>query len=223
MNQAALIEHLNFTRDPTAESGLFAARWHGPIVWRDFPLGHRGCFQELSKGLCPAASVLHHTVPPALHKHTLGIIEKLRCCSAGRDLHTGCATPCESCAIVPLRTDLLWRLYLLFTLVLDSLYHRLISMPPEMSIAKPPWNSALAFRPDCSWITWPAKEKQGRRKEETQENVVKFDWFSTPFDGATRWMSDLLFLKQPLEELPSFWWSLTHLKLTVSSHTADLT
>lgn len=38
-------------------------------------------------------------------------------------------------------------------LVLDSLYHRLISMPPEMSMANPPWNSALAFRPDCSWMT----------------------------------------------------------------------
>lgn len=45
-------------------------------------------------------------------------------------------------------------LYLLFTLVLDSLYHRLISMPPEMSMASPPWNSALALRPDCRWMTW---------------------------------------------------------------------
>lgn len=54
----------------TAQRGLFAARWHGPNVWRDFHLGDRGCFQELSKGLCPVACVLHHAVPPALHKHT---------------------------------------------------------------------------------------------------------------------------------------------------------
>lgn len=52
---------------------------------------------------------------------------------------------------------IIWRLYLLFTLVLDSLYHRLISMPPEMSIASPPWNSALALRPDCRWMTWRPK------------------------------------------------------------------
>lgn len=51
-------------------------------------------------------------------------------------------------------------MYLLLTLVLDSLYHRLISMPPEMSMARPPWNSALAFRPDWSWMTWKTANKK---------------------------------------------------------------
>lgn len=40
------------------------------------------------------------------------------------------------------------------TLVLDSRYHRLNSIPPEMSMASPPMNSALAVGPDCSWISW---------------------------------------------------------------------
>lgn len=54
--------------------------------------------------------------------------------------------------------------YLLLTLVLDSLYHRLISMPPEMSMANPPWNSTLAFRPDCSWITWRVEDERERKE-----------------------------------------------------------
>lgn len=40
------------------------------------------------------------------------------------------------------------------TLVLDSRYHKLNSIPPEMSMASPPMNSALAVGPDCSWISW---------------------------------------------------------------------
>lgn len=40
------------------------------------------------------------------------------------------------------------------TLVLDSRYHRLNSIPPEISMASPPMNSALAVGPDCSWISW---------------------------------------------------------------------
>lgn len=40
------------------------------------------------------------------------------------------------------------------TLVLDSRYHRLNSIPPEMSMASPPMNSALAMGPDCSWTSW---------------------------------------------------------------------
>lgn len=40
------------------------------------------------------------------------------------------------------------------TLVLDSRYHRLNSIPPEISMASPPMNCALAVGPDCSWISW---------------------------------------------------------------------
>lgn len=46
------------------------------------------------------------------------------------------------------------------TLVLDSRYHRLNSIPPEMSMASPPRNSALAVGPDCSWISWSHRKAQ---------------------------------------------------------------
>lgn len=45
-------------------------------------------------------------------------------------------------------------------LVLDSLYHRLNSIPPEMSMARPPRNSVLALGPDCSWISWSHQKAQ---------------------------------------------------------------
>lgn len=160
MNQAALIEHLNFTRHPPQrevylQRGDMAQSFGEIFLWVTEVVSRN--YQRAF-----ALQLVHYVILYLQHFTNLLIQTsqtyswdhlELHCHSAGRDPHTGCTTLRRSCAIVPLRTDLLWQLYLLFTLVLDSLYHRLISMPPEMSIAKPPWNSALACRPDCSWIT----------------------------------------------------------------------
>lgn len=160
MNQAALIEHLNFIRDPPqrevylqcgdmAQTFQEIFLWVTEVVSRNY---QRAFALQLVYYIILYLQHFSNILMQTSQTYSWDHFE-LHCCSAGCDLHTGCTTLCKSCAIVPLRTDLLWQLYLLFTLVLDSLYHRLISMPPEMSIAKPPWNSALAFRPDCSWIT----------------------------------------------------------------------
>lgn len=50
--------------------------------------------------------------------------------------------------------------YRLLTLVLDSRYQRLNSIPPEISMAKPPWNSTAARRPDCRGITCETDRKR---------------------------------------------------------------
>lgn len=135
-------------RSPADGGDLFAARGCGSDVCGEFPLGHEGRFQELSEAFDPQRVhyITRHFTNMATDNvwNSAGVLQEV----------TYIPRYITLCTMAPVASNLLQLLYLLLTLVLDSLYHRLISMPPEMSIARPPWNSTLALRPDCSWITW---------------------------------------------------------------------
>lgn len=73
-------------------------------------------------------------------------IETVRRLNNNQDIFLLCCCSCCCCL-------LLHYAYRFFTRVLDSRYHRLNSIEPEISIARPPWISILAFSPDCSWIS----------------------------------------------------------------------
>lgn len=73
MNQTTLIDHLIFHTNPTSRE-IYLQCGDMARTFRATFLSVTGVvFSELSayyKGLCPAASVLHHTVPTVHHKHT---------------------------------------------------------------------------------------------------------------------------------------------------------
>lgn len=68
-------------------------------------------------------------------------------------------------------------LYLLLTLVLDSRYHRLNSIPPEISMAKPPWNSTAARTPDCRGITYETDRKRNELTWTPTEELIRVKFF----------------------------------------------
>lgn len=113
MNQATLIEHLNFTRDPprrevylqrsdTAQSFGEIFLWVTEVVSRNY---RRAFALQLVYYIILYLQYFTNILIQTSQTYSWGHLE--HCCSAGRDLHTGCTTLCKSCAIVPLRTDLL--------------------------------------------------------------------------------------------------------------------
>lgn len=103
MNQATLIEHLNFTRDPlrrevylqrgdTAQSFGEIFLWVTEVVSRNY---RRAFALQLVYYIILYLQHFTNILIQTSQTYSWDHLE-LHCCSAGRDLHTGCTTLCKS-------------------------------------------------------------------------------------------------------------------------------